>query len=538
MKILLVTEKCGPEDAQRDGGARLVETLQHAFGNSLSVMQFGSKSDAARWHFAYPVDLASRFERRLANATFIAEKVKAVEEQFTHVIFIHVSMQFGLIQNPLKAEICIWTFPMFLTPSYVASGESVPEAYFTCEKQTLAYSHYILTPSHLEKRQLIELYSVPSEKICVVPRGVNTKLFAPVVRGDQPLQFCSIGSIKPQKNTLGLIDLFYKICKKFSNAKLKVIGPVQNDSYAEAVYAKVRQFELSDAVEFTGYVPPEQLSLAIQNVQMHLSTSTCETFGRSIFETLAAGLPNIARATGNAAAEFLDDLPYARFVDDDFSALQAIEEMLLNYSKLSSMAVEVGELYNEELLSRLLVAKIARNDCMAISDYDGTLFHKNDPEKTQRCIEAFRQFPKRVICSARPVHDVMSQLKGFGLEVDWVIGCSGAVVANGLGQSLWITPLARQDVIELESVMSASSRIEIEDEVVQVTAPIGCVPNIVGLRVEVYQGKAFIGNWHASKLRSTIRLLQAINWPGRVCAFGDGPYDAELLTYFDGSNYV
>jgi len=61
MKILLVTEKYGSHYTQRDGGSKLVETLQKALSDSLSIMQFGPKADpSARWHFEYPVELPNR----------------------------------------------------------------------------------------------------------------------------------------------------------------------------------------------------------------------------------------------------------------------------------------------------------------------------------------------------------------------------------------------------------------------------------------------------------------------------------------------
>ena len=108
MKILLVTEKCGPAENQRDGGARLVETLQRIFGDSLQVIQFGPQAESSStWHYPYPINLPNRFERRLANAQFIAEKVKRIDQDFTHVIFAHVSMQFGLIDVPLRGDLNI-----------------------------------------------------------------------------------------------------------------------------------------------------------------------------------------------------------------------------------------------------------------------------------------------------------------------------------------------------------------------------------------------------------------------------------------------
>lgn len=537
MKILLVTEKCSQRPAERDGGAGLVETLQKAFGTSLSIMQFGPEADvSATWHFEYLSKNPNRFERRLENANFIASQVKEVESYFTHVIFIHISMQFGVVDFPLNPDLQMWTFPMFLTPSYRASGEVVPQTYFEAEKRTLSKSRNILTPSHLEKRQLMDIYAISEERIHMIPRGVKTQFLNPKVRTlEGPPSFCSIGSIKPQKNTEGLIRLFAKVRTLLPEATLEIIGAIQNQDYFSKVQTDLDHFNLRECVTFSGYIPTHQLPQAIENKHLHLSASTCETFGRSIFETLASGLPNIARRTGNAAAEFLENLPYVRFVDDDLQALEAIEEILAHLSVLSSLALEIGDLYDDEILSRLLVAKICGKDTIAISDFDGTLYHKDDPEKTSRSITAFKQFPHRVICSARPMDDLLEKLKLYDLKVDWIVGCSGTIIADGQGIPIWVRPLDLETVSYLESHVLDSKRIRFENHVLQIAMPSTSMPSIFGLRSEIYQGIAFISHWKASKLRAVQRLLRYIHWQGQVQAFGDGPYDRELLTYFDGS---
>ncbi len=321
MKILLITEKCHPRAEARDGGARLVETLKIAFGRSLDILQFGMTTDSA--YFEYPHPFPNRFERRLANAQFIAERIKEVEQRYTHLLFVHVSMQFGLVDIPMADGIEIWTFPMFLTPSYIASGESVPDTYLEQERLTLNMSHQILTPSHLEKRQLVDHYFIPEERIHVIPRGLDSKLYLGKVRSfdQEALKICSIGSIKPQKNTLGLIQQFSAIRERFPDAQLKIIGAVQDSTYAQKVNAEIEHLHIQNSVELTGYIPPNKVSEAIQDAHIHLSRSHCETFGRSIFETLAAGIPNIAKRTENAAAEFLHDLPYVKFIDADHEVL-------------------------------------------------------------------------------------------------------------------------------------------------------------------------------------------------------------------------
>ena len=531
MKILLVTEKCSPNAEQKDGGARLVETLKSAFKESLSIMQFGTARDTSpTWRFDYPFDEQNRFKRRLANAHFIAEKIKAVENSFTHVVFIHISMQFGLVSLPLREDVEIWTFPMFLTPSYQASGEIVPHDYTAMEKLALAHSKIILSPSQFERRQLTQFYSIAEERIHVVPRGIDTKLLAPHIRTlDGPPQFCSIGSIKPQKNTLGLLRLFDEIQARHPGSSLRIIGPIQDQVYYEKVCAEIEKLRLQKLVECKGHIPPTDLPMSITDAHIHLSTSLCETFGRSIFETLASGLPNIARKTGNAAAEFLQHVPYAQFVDDNAAALDAIDAMLAQLPQLSAMAIEIGSLYDDEILSQLLAAKIGRKEILAISDFDGTLFHKDNPEKTVRCINAFRKFPARVICSARPLQNLQQVLKFYNLEVDWIIASSGSVVSNTGGEILWLTPLEPEDI----SAFSEAKRIELAGQVLQLAMPI--TPDLLGLRFETYEGTTFVAHWKASKLRAACRLLRHIRWEGQVRVFGDGPYDAELLTYFDGT---
>ena len=127
MRILLVTEKYEPIATQRDGGSRLVHTLLSLFKEKIEVMQFDYVGrQNATWNYQYPYNSQNRFYRRMKNARFIAKKVNSVYVDFTHVFYVHISMQFccDVIQR------CqVVSFPMFLTPSYRLSGEEVPDDY-------------------------------------------------------------------------------------------------------------------------------------------------------------------------------------------------------------------------------------------------------------------------------------------------------------------------------------------------------------------------------------------------------------------------
>jgi hydroxymethylpyrimidine pyrophosphatase-like HAD family hydrolase len=535
LRVLVVTEKCGPRDHERDGGSRLVATLKRVFGDAVAVAQFGSTCDgSAEWHFQYPVATGDRFTRRLANAHFIAERVRELTSGFTHVAFIHVSMQFGFADEPLDgAE--TWTFPMFLTPSYQAAGELVPAGYAKQERAALRHATCVVTPSHLERRQLVELYGVEPWRIRVVPRGVELSEGIGCIREKQgPLVLAAVGSIKRQKNVFGLLQAFAKIRDRHPGAILRVVGGVQDPSYEASVLKERTRLQLADSVDFVGYVPPSALPAALADAHLHLSASLCETFGRAIFETLALGLPNVALASWNAASEYLRDVPYARFVENAEGIPDAVDALLEDLPQRSAMAQEVGGLFGEGVLSGLLLAELRKDGVLAVSDWDGTLFHKGDAHRTRRSIDAFRRYPRRVLCTARGVTAALCALAEHDLDVDWIVGHGGAVIADGRGAIIHRQTLAPDQVHALLSIAADACAITHEGEVVQVSTASEHFRLPLGCRAERYQGVSFVSHWDSSKLRGVLRLLRHVGSGVRVRAFGDGVYDEELLTYFDG----
>lgn len=535
MKALIITEKCNPCTTQRDGGARVVETLKKALGSELQIMQFGlEETKESNFHYEYRVSSSNRFERRIRNATFIGEKVAEIAQDFTDLIFIHISMQFGLISHPPPEKCSIWTFPMFLTPSYEASGETIPRSYFQMEKNAFEYSDHILTPSYYEKRQLLTTYQLSYKRISVVPRGVDTKYLTPKNRTcKESIHFCSVGSIKPQKNTLGLIKLFKCLSEKYPSSTLSLIGPVQNSQYGKQVTEAISLLKLAGQVHLFGHIPPSKLSKALEPAHIHLSTAMCETFGRSIFETLSVGIPNVVLKKDNASFDFLSQLPYIRYAENLSDAEEKVDILLKDYSLLSQMAQEIRILYDDQFLSNLLSAKILAKESIVISDYDGTLFHKGNSHKTERSIAIFNEYGVKILCSARYPTELLEESQTRGIKVDWIIGSSGGIVMDQKGNILWTNPLSKKDLSLIPYYEKA--HFYRGEDIIQVSAPKKRLNEIIGLRREVYEDTAFIGHWRASKLHAILCLLKSIGWNGQVKVFGDGPYDQEMITYFDGA---
>lgn len=534
MKVLIVTEKYNPSVDQRDGGANVVNTIKFFLKNSCHIMQFSQndKRGTAEYHYSYPHKRNNRFERRLANRAFIGEKIQKISSKYEMVIYIHVSMQFGLEIFPLQKEIKIWTFPMFLTPSYRQSGERVSNKYFEAEKRALALSYGIVTPSPFEKRQLYNIYGISEKKIFMIPRGINSLFISKNNRYlSSALHFCSVGSIKPQKNTLKLIDLFNVFQKEFTGADLILIGPIQDFQYAEIVMKKIKELHLEKQIKVKGFIEPKQLPKELSKCHFHLSTSRCETFGRSIFETLALGIPNIVFQANHAAQDFLNNLPYIRFVHNQRTAIKNIKDIMKFYNTFSSMCEEIGELYSDDFLGSLLVATLLDKEAVGICDFDGTLFHKNDEQRTYRSLYAFQRFPLRIICTARPLSSLLSEITYYQLQVDWIIANSGAIIADGFGRIKKSIPLGK---LELSYLKKKIKYVDTDKNRIQVAIPKDIAVNIPFLRKEIYQETAYYNHWKASKLNAICWLLKEITWKGRVVLYGDGKYDQEMITYFDG----
>jgi glycosyltransferase involved in cell wall biosynthesis/hydroxymethylpyrimidine pyrophosphatase-like HAD family hydrolase len=533
-KILVITEKSEASTHLRDGGAMVIQTLKNVFGDNLDIVQFDEVSHHSKSnHFTYPISHPNRFVRRILNSDWVAEKVSNLAQGYSHVIFIHVSMLFGVIRERLSG--CkIWLFPMLLGESYAIAGEIVPSEYLAAEQKALRNVDRIITPSHFEKQQLCKVYGVPLHITKVIPRGVSS-FYDKSNRGLEsgPLEICSIGSIKPQKNTLELISLFAHIKKSQTEATLLVVGPIQNASYFLNVQKKVQKLGLETSVTFTGYVTHDELKRIIAKSKFHLSATHCETFGRTIFETLSYGILNLLPNHQNCAAlEHLQDSPYCKTYTNKEDLLLAIKELTEEYETRSELASETGKTFNEKRLSQLIRAEILEAPEMLVTDFDGTLFHKDDSVRTNKSVDQAKQYEKLIICSARSVKDIRNQLTHLAIRPDWIVGLSGSEIESFDGQFKVCYPLSDSERNELLNLYPNGIFIMSDGLAVQMRTQ--HAESSLRFRAEKYDNYTYLHPRRNSKLNAILNILDYLNYSGRIVAWGDGTHDLPYLTYFDG----
>ena len=160
----------------------------------------------------------------------------------------------------------------------------------------------ILTISELTKRDLVELYAIPKEKIVVTPPGVDPA-FTPdgESRHGDPYALV-VAALQPRKDPEAAIEAVSLLGD--GALRLVFVGP-DKGGRAEAERASER-LGLGSRVEFRGHVPQDELAGLYRGAACLVFPSRYEGFGLPVLEAMASGTPVVATRAG-ALAEAAGD---------------------------------------------------------------------------------------------------------------------------------------------------------------------------------------------------------------------------------------
>ncbi len=160
----------------------------------------------------------------------------------------------------------------------------------------------IIAVSECSKRDAVNLYGIPADKIRVIYEGVDPK-FAPVTDPDRlshvrakyhlPDRFIlHVGTIEPRKN----LPLLFEVA---AQTRYPVVVAGKLGWLTEPILAKVKELGVEDRITFTGFVADDDLPPLISAAAVLAMPSKYEGFGLPILEALACGTPVIASNTSS-----------------------------------------------------------------------------------------------------------------------------------------------------------------------------------------------------------------------------------------------
>jgi D-inositol-3-phosphate glycosyltransferase len=183
-----------------------------------------------------------------------------------------------------------------------------PDLRITVEKQLAGDCDCILAGTEREKRHIIELYGAPSQKVRVVPCGVDLDLFRISNRWESKARLglneadrvvLYVGRFDPIKG----VDLLLRAVAglRSTTPRLRVVlvgGGEEETSEVRALRGLCSDLSLNDCVTFAGRRPHGDLPDFYRAADVLVLPSYYESFGLVVLEALACGTPVVATRVG------------------------------------------------------------------------------------------------------------------------------------------------------------------------------------------------------------------------------------------------
>jgi glycosyltransferase involved in cell wall biosynthesis len=130
----------------------------------------------------------------------------------------------------------------------------------------------------------------------VIPNGVDIKPFEkpdPLDRGEfgydpEHVVLVYTGRLGPEKNLVFLLRAFAGTYQAYDHARLMLIG---DGPEMDNLQDRVRHMRIQEVVKFVGFTPYDQVPGYLAMANGFTTASVTETFGLSIVEAMAVGLP-------------------------------------------------------------------------------------------------------------------------------------------------------------------------------------------------------------------------------------------------------
>jgi D-inositol-3-phosphate glycosyltransferase len=206
------------------------------------------------------------------------------------------------------------------------------------EKELVKTCHRILAPTDREKDNLVHHYGVCSEKIGVIPCGVNLNLFQPepkqVARkrlGFDPDDtiLLNIGRFEPLKGIDRLLEAMTRL-HDLKGLRLVIVGGDGEEATAtQFLKRKTINLGIGDKVIFAGRIEQKKLPQYYSSADVLVMASHYESFGLVGLEALACGRPVVSTPVG-AMEDLIEQSQAGRIVGDPLprSLAEGIQSIL------------------------------------------------------------------------------------------------------------------------------------------------------------------------------------------------------------------
>jgi glycosyltransferase involved in cell wall biosynthesis len=233
------------------------------------------------------------------------------------------------LRCPVPAVLTVQDLSWERDPSVFGRWDLVTFKVFV--RRSVKRAQHVFAISERTKRDLVELYGTPEDKVTVTPLAPDPD-FRPAQAHDSFLLFVS--AIEPRKQPLDAIDAANAVGRK-----LVVVGPTKDEELA----AELRR----RGADVRGYVPKDELVRLYQSAACLVFPSRYEGFGLPVVEAMACGTPVVA-ALEPALQEVAGD---AAVFSDDLA--EGVRRALADRERLSAAGLERAKAFSWRETARI-----------------------------------------------------------------------------------------------------------------------------------------------------------------------------------------
>jgi glycosyltransferase involved in cell wall biosynthesis len=210
--------------------------------------------------------------------------------------------------------------------------------------KTLRTGTKILVSNKDTKKIIIDEYGVKSEKISIIPNGVDLSLFD-ITSKKNPRKIVFAGAMYYHRGLDILLEAIPYIIKKIPDTKFVLLG---SGAEMDKLKKIVLENKLEDSVEFKGWLKREKIPENISDASigigpLRLTDVTSRALPIKVLEYMAVSLPIIAQK-GTLPEDVLENEKNGYFIENVNDLVEKIILLLNQPEKIKEMGIQSSKM--------------------------------------------------------------------------------------------------------------------------------------------------------------------------------------------------
>lgn len=234
-----------------------------------------------------------RFRRRWTELAGRLVRMYVAQHGTPDVLHAHSAIFAGEVATELSAELGVPWVLMEHSSAYLRGRLTSLQTSST--QRAIGAAGAVIAVSHRLKAALEQLTN--RENIQVVPNVVDTSRFSPPThaRDQNTFRFVCIAMLGPHKNVQLLLRAFDRAFSADESIVLDIVGDGKDRPRLERL---ARTMQQRHRITFRGSLDTNGVAKTLERSHCCVSSSDVETFGVTLIEALATGIPVIATRSG------------------------------------------------------------------------------------------------------------------------------------------------------------------------------------------------------------------------------------------------